>query len=157
MTHPETRDHLRREDPFAGFVSTAVVEAAAERAVAEQRPDPGIDNHVGARHAGALFTVGFEASRALVAAALGNSADSTQVLMVDSEIEYEKVAAGRITATAEPAAEDWASLLAEISSGRAEQLPTEVKLRDEAGKTVASMRVRWQVSPTAGGLSVDPG
>jgi len=55
-----------------------------------------------------------------------------------------------VTATAEPAGEEWESLLARISGGEAVQLPTSVTLQDEAGKTVTAMSVCWQVTPSAG-------
>jgi len=139
------------EDPFLEFADSNVVEADARHAVAEQRPAPELDNHAGVRHAGALFTVGYAASRALVAAALEARAESAKAQMVDSEIAYEKVVSGGlVTATAEPAGEDWESLLARISSGEAVQLPTSVTLQDEAGKTVTAMSVCWQVTPSAG-------
>lgn len=139
------------EDPFLEFAGSNVVEADARHAVAEQRPAPELDNHAGVRHAGALFTVGYAASRALVAAALEAKAESAKAQMVDSEIAYEKVVSGGlVTATAEPAGEDWESLLARISAGEAVQLPTSVTLQDEAGKTVTAMSVCWQVTPSAG-------
>jgi acyl-coenzyme A thioesterase PaaI-like protein len=139
------------EDPFLEFAGSNVLEADARHAVAEQRPAPELDNHAGVRHAGALFTVGYAASRALVAAALEAKAESAKAQMVDSEIAYEKVVSGGlVTATAEPAGEDWESLLARISAGEAVQLPTSVTLQDEAGKTVTAMSVCWQVTPATG-------
>jgi hypothetical protein len=115
--------------------------------VVEQRPAPELDNHVGVRHAGALFAVGHAASRALVAAALGQRAESTEVQLLDSEVIYEKAALGSVTATAEPAADDWDSLLSRISEGQVAQLPTAVTVRNEDGKTVTSITICWQASP----------
>ena len=117
----------------------------------EQRPAPELDNHVGVRHAGALFAVGHAASRALVAAALGERAESTEVQLLDSEVIYEKAALGSVTATAEPAADDWDSLLSRISEGQVAQLPTAVTVRNEDGKTVTSMTICWQASPGESG------
>ena len=139
------------EDPFLEFALSNVVEADDRHAVAEQRPAPELDNHAGVRHAGALFTVGYAASQALVAASLESKAGSAKAQMVESEIAYEKVVAGQlVTATAEPSGDDWDSLLARISDGEAVQLPTSVTLRNEDGKTVTAMTVCWQVTPSGG-------
>ncbi|HEY8951667.1 MAG TPA: DUF4442 domain-containing protein [Candidatus Dormibacteraeota bacterium] len=139
------------EDPFLEFAGSNVVEADARHAVAQQCPAPELDNHAGVRHAGALFTVGYAASRALVAAALESKAESAKAQMVDSEIAYEKLVSGElVTASAEPAGDDWESLLARISDGEAVKLPTSVTLRNEEGKTVTAMTVCWQVTPPGG-------
>ncbi len=142
---------MLEEDPFLEFAGSNVVEVDSRHAIAQQRPAPELDNHAGVRHAGALFTVGYAASRALVAAALESKAQSARAQMVDSEIAYEKMVSGElVTATAEPAAADWESLLARASAGEAVQLPTSVTLRNEAGKTVTAMSVCWQVTPADG-------
>jgi len=139
------------EDPFLEFAGSNVVEADARHAVAQQCPAPELDNHAGVRHAGALFTVGYAASRALVAAALESKAESAKAQMVDSEIAYEKLVSSElVTASAEPAGDDWESLLARISDGEAVKLPTSVTLRNEEGKTVTAMTVCWQVTPPGG-------
>jgi acyl-coenzyme A thioesterase PaaI-like protein len=140
------------EDPLLEFAGSNVVEADARHAVAEQRPAPELDNHAGVRHAGALFTVGYAASRALIAAALASRSETARARMVDSEIAYEKVVSGElVTATAEPAAADWDSLLLRAADGEAVQLPTSVTLRNEAGRTVTAMSLSWEVSPQDGG------
>jgi acyl-coenzyme A thioesterase PaaI-like protein len=152
MTKPATSDQLRRPDPFVEFSGSSIIEADADHAVAEQRPAPELDNHAGVRHAGALFAVGYAASRALVAAALEPVTEPLTTHMADSEIAYERVVAGElVTATAEPSGGDWGSLLARVSEGEAVQLPTSVTLRNENEKTVSSMSVCWQVTPDSHG------
>ena len=154
MTKPATSDELRRPDPFVEFAGTRIVEADAHRAVAEQRPGQELDNHAGVRHAGALFAVGFAASRALVAAALEPLTEPLTTSMIDSEIAYERVVAGElVTAVAEPSGEDWGPLLARISDGETVKLPTSVTLRNEQDKTVTAMSVCWQVTPDSNGAA----
>lgn len=143
-------DHLRRPDRLLEHAASQVLEADSHHAVVEQRPDPGLDNHIGVRHAGALFAVGYEASRALIRAALAESADSSDVQMVDSDVIYEKPALGSVTATAEPAADDWDALLSRVAGGQSAKLPTSVLLRNEQGATVTSMTVCWQAEPAGG-------
>lgn len=142
-------DNLRSPDPLIEFAGCSVVEADASHAVARQPASSELDNHLGARHAGALFTVGYAASRALVAAALGPNSEAVNAQMVDGDITYEKVVGVEaVAATAEPAADDWQALLTRISAGEAVQLRTAVTLRNEQGKTVTAMSVCWRVSPS---------
>jgi acyl-coenzyme A thioesterase PaaI-like protein len=141
---------MRSEEPFLEHGGTVVVEADARRAVATQAPSPELENHAGVRHAGALFALGYAASRALVAATPAG-ADSLDADMVDSEVSYEKVVGGgTVTAIAEPGAEDWEARLEQVSAGQAVRLPVAVILRNDEGATVAEMGVSWQVSPVAG-------
>jgi Domain of unknown function (DUF4442) len=135
------------EDPFAPSGSSNVLEADASHAVAEQRPAPELDNHIGARHAGALYAVGYAASRAMVVAALGQRSGPLGLRLIDSEVVYEKAATGAITAIAEPGSGDWEALLSRASRSEKTQLPTSVTLRNEDGQTVTTMSVLWQVAP----------
>ena len=150
MTESAASDPIGQPDPFVEYSASSVVEADGRHAIAEQRPAPELDNHAGVRHAGALFAVGYAASRALIAAALAPRAESMNARMTDSEIAYEKVVAGqRVTATAEPDEDDWESLLTRAASGEVVSLSTAVTLRDEDGRTVTAMSVSWQVTPSA--------
>lgn len=149
MTEPAA-EQLRRLDPLIEFAGCTVVEADAGHAVARQPAAPELGNHIGARHAGALFTVGYAASRALVAAAMGPRAEDLNAQMVESEVVYEKLAgAETVAATAEPAADDWQMQLNRVSEGEAADLQTAVTLRNEDEKTIMVMSVRWQVDSTA--------
>ena len=151
MTEPATREELRRPDPLLDFSGARVVEADTEHAVAQQGPAAELDNHAGVRHAGALFSVGYAASRALVAAALETISVPVAAGMVDSDIDYERVVAAElVTATAVPSGDDWASLLGRVADGEGVRLPTTVTLRNEGGKTVSSMSFSWQVASAPG-------
>ncbi len=152
MTERPASDPLGQPDPFVEYSASSVVEADDRHAIAEQPPAPELDNHAGVRHAGALFAVGYAASRALIAAVLAPRSDSASARMTDSEIAYEKVVANqRVTATAEPVGDDWDSLLARVATGEAVSLPTAVTLKDEEGRTVTAMSVSWQVTSTGDG------
>jgi acyl-coenzyme A thioesterase PaaI-like protein len=135
-------------DPFVEFSASRVLEADGRHAIAEQDSAPELDNHAGVRHAGALFAVGYAASRALVAAALAPVADSMSVELTESGIEYHKVVAGqKVRATAEPRDETWDTLLAQALDGKGVQLPTSVTLRGEDGEVMTEMSATWQVTP----------
>ena len=150
MPEPETAGPFESADPFLEHAALSVREADEQHAVVEQSADPTLANHAGIRHAGALFTVGYAASRALVAAALAESTGAVRVKMIDSEIDYTKaVSTQRVEAVAKPDA-GWESSLGQATSEGA-ILPTEVTLRDEEGNTVATMKVLWQADPLAAG------
>lgn len=118
-----------------------------------QPPARKLDNYLGVRHAGMLFAVGYEASRALLAAALEDYAGLDEVRLLDSEVAYEKPAVGPVTATAEPATEDWDLLRSQIGDGQAARLPIAVTLRNDDGQTVSAMSVCWQIIPARRGDS----
>jgi acyl-coenzyme A thioesterase PaaI-like protein len=148
VTDPAASDPLGTVDPFVEFSASKVLEADDRHAIAEQDSAPELDNHAGVRHAGALFAVGYAASRALVAAALAPVADSVSVELSESGIEYHKVVAGqKVRATAEPRDETWDGLLAQALAGEAVQLGTAVTLRGEDGATMTEMSASWQVTP----------
>ena len=139
-------------DSFLDFAGTSIVEADPRRAVAEQKAATELDNHAAVRHAGALFAVGYAASRALVAAALGPDAEAAELRILDSETEFARTAVGAVTATAEPAG-DWESLLSDLSESREVELRSSVELRCEEGRTVTTMTVRWGVKVPPRGSS----
>lgn len=138
------------DESFLQFAGTTVVKAEPLHAVAEQGHDPELENHAGARHAGALFSVGYAASRALVAAALARRPVS-QAQLADCQVAYEKVVSeGIVTASAEPAAENWQTLLERASEGEHVLLPTIVMLRNDRGQTVTTMNISWNVGSAGG-------
>jgi acyl-coenzyme A thioesterase PaaI-like protein len=145
VTEPAPSDAFGRPDPYLEYATSSILEVDDSRAIAELGAGPELDNHAEVRHAGALFTVGYAASRALVGAALAAQGSGARASMIDSEIEYTKmVSAQRVRAVAMPG-EGWEDRLARTSEGEA-NLPTEMTLTDEEGRTVAEMKVLWQVT-----------
>ena len=146
MPDPDPVGPFGYADRFLEHASLSICEADERHAIVHQSADPSLANHLGVRHAGAIFAAGYAASRALVAAGLAGWTDPVSLAMVDSEIDYRKtVTSQRIEAVAKPDAEWEASL----SRARFEQaiLPTEVTLSDEEGNVVAAMKVLWRVTP----------
>ena len=134
-------------DPFEELVGSVVLEATPRRAVVEQPPLELLENYAGTVHAGALFNVGYAASRALIGAALGRRAADAEATLVDSDVSFEKAVVGEaVIATAEPAADGWDALLERLGSGESLVLPVRLTLRNGAGKTVTSMSISWRVS-----------
>jgi hypothetical protein len=125
-----------QDDPFVGYLDTRVVEATPQRAVVEQPDFKPLGNHVGVRHASALYAAGFEAGRALVLAALGDRAQSVDIELAGSDTNYTFVAMGPLEFVAEPDG-DW--------SDGAGELTTRVTGTDQNGKTVCTLVARWRV------------
>jgi hypothetical protein len=140
---------LAGHDPYVAHLDTTVIDAAPTRAVVEQPASVCLGNHVGVRHASALYTAGHAAARALLLAALGDRAGSAGLHLVESEIAYVHVGFGLITTTAEPAGGGWDSLDADLASDRVAELEASAAGTDENGKTVVTVSTRWRVEPAA--------
>jgi hypothetical protein len=132
-------------DPFVDYAATVVREASPHLAVVEQPASRFLDNHVGVRHASALFTAAYEAARGLLAAALGGFADCASVHLVECEVEYVAVAMGAITTTAEPAGDGWSSLADDVVGPSCVDLDVAVVATNDKGRTVLRVTQRWHV------------
>ncbi|HEX5376170.1 MAG TPA: DUF4442 domain-containing protein [Solirubrobacterales bacterium] len=134
-------------EAFVAYTRATIAEVSSTRVVVEQPAAPELDNHVGVRHASALHSAGYEASRALVAAALGERHRSGDLRLEESEISYTAVGLGPLTTTAEPTGEGWDRLPVE-SPGEMHgiTLTSTVTTTNEEGKVVARLRVRWALA-----------
>jgi hypothetical protein len=130
--------------PYATHVGVRLIAASPHRAVVEQPGLTVLDNHVGIRHASALYAAAWAASHALVSAALADGLDAlAEPRLSDSEIRYEQVPRGPITTVAQPTSGDWDALEREDAELRA----TAISI-DEHGKTVVALDTTWRVGPT---------
>jgi acyl-coenzyme A thioesterase PaaI-like protein len=132
---------LQPHDRFIDWLETRVVESTPAKSVVQQPDAPPLGNHVGVRHASAIYAAAYEASRALVRAALGERADSAPVALIGTSIAYTRVGMGPLTFVAEPEGDGWDT----VADGAGE-LTVSVTGTDQNGKTVASMTARWSVS-----------
>ena len=114
-------------DPYSERAHVRIVEATPERAVSEQPGLRELDNHLAIRHASALYTAMYAASRALVLAAAG---DGARVRLAESVTTYPAVPVGTITSTAE-----W--------DGDPSLRRTQVVASNEDGRTVATLAATW--------------
>lgn len=133
-------------EPFVSYARATVTEARPARVVVEQPAAPELDNHVGVRHASALHSAGYEASRALVAAAAGGIWEG-QIRLEQSEIEYVAVGLGKLTTCAEPTGDGWDRLSTEPAEALARlTLTASVTTTNEEGKVVARLELSWTLS-----------
>ena len=143
MTTPATDT-----EPFVAYTRSSVAEVSSTRVVVKQPAAPELDNHVGVRHASALHSAGYEASRALVVAALGERCRPEDLRLEESEISYTAVGLGPLTTTAEPTGEEW-DRLPVASAGEMDgvTLTSTVTTTNQEGKVVARLRTRWMLAP----------
>ncbi len=130
--------------PFAGHLNLEITEVGPGEATVVLPRRPELTNHVGSQHAGALFTVAETASGAAFVGAFAVRIGDVTPLARRAEIEYLKVASGRITARASLGV-DAAEALATLDSAGKVEFPCEVDLSDESGAQVATATVQWHV------------
>ena len=149
-THRTIRDgntdfgeQVAKAVPFVGHVGlqvTATTGAQRVRLPADGR----LDNHVGTRHAGALFTAAETASGMAVFALMTRTSLHAVPLVVDASIRYVAPARGAIDARPTSDTTDDAVVRALAERGRA-SLGVDVDLLDETGTVVASASFTWLV------------
>ena len=130
--------------PFARHVGIELVEIAPGKGVATLGETATSVNHIGSQHAGALFTLGETASGAAMAGTFADLMQNIRPIASNASIEYRKLARGKITATA-VTSDDPADLLAALHRDKKVVFDVAVTLANEAGVTIGSMSVRWQV------------
>lgn len=146
----------QRIERLAERSGVRVVETTADRVVVEQPAVRELDNHVGVRHASALFVAAHEAARLLVLEALRGADARAEPFLIDSEISYETMPVGTITSTAEPTGEAWGPVIAGHRDD-ADELVASVISSNSEGKTVTSLVTRWRLGPPPRDLSTRPG
>lgn len=146
-------DRRTPSDPFAEHVMATVLEASPRQAVVVQGDHAELENHVGVRHASALFAGASAAARALVEAALGDRAHGADLRHGSSEIAYSSLPLGPITSTAVPSGEGWTTLDADLAAGNGAQLGVRVTSVNTDGRDVVTLDATWQVELVDDGTS----
>lgn len=124
---------------LAQRAGTTVVEEAPERAVVVQGDEPALSNHVGVRHASALYLAALEASRRLALATAREQRHDASVELAESDIRYGAVPTGTIVCTAVRSADP----------PRPGAVDVHV-VAESDGREVAALSARWTVGPGAG-------
>jgi acyl-coenzyme A thioesterase PaaI-like protein len=131
--------------PFAKHLGLELTEVGAGTAQARLPDEKFNSNHIGAQHAGALFTAGETASGAAVAGVFGQRILSLRTVVKDAQIRYTKLARGPILANASVTGDPKEIAKGIDEAGKAE-FAVEVSLVDQSGTVVAEMTVNWHVS-----------
>ena len=133
---------MAESDALIDYLDTRVVDATATAATVEQPDSPPLNNHVGVRHASALYAGGYAAARALVDAALADRREAWEVALAGSSVSYTRVGMGLLTFRASPEGEGW-----DVLGEQATRVSAVVSGTDDKGKDVVTGNVSWAVSP----------
>jgi uncharacterized protein (TIGR00369 family) len=146
-SQPTIGDMMAATVPMVRTLGLEFTETTTERAVVVLPDQADFHNHLGGPHAGAMFTLAESASGAIVLAAFGDQFSRAVPLAVRAEIDYRKLAMGRVTATAvlgRPAAE----VVGELDAGNRPEFPVEVAIRREDGAVAGEMTIVWTLRPS---------
>ena len=130
--------------PYISHMGIEVTEMGDGTATAVLPDRPELHNHVGSQHAGALFGVAETASGAAFVGAFAVRMGDVTPLARQAEIQYLKIANGRIEARAKLGV-DAAEALATLDADGKVEFPCEVELHDKDGNRVATATVHWHV------------
>jgi acyl-coenzyme A thioesterase PaaI-like protein len=137
---------MRQTVPWVGTVGIEFVEVTPQRVVLRLPDDPALRNHVGGPHAAMIFGVGETATGAVTLAAFASTMERATPLPVRSEIAYQRIARGPLTAVAvlgRPA-ED---VIAELESGTRPEFGIDVTITDGDDRETTRMTVVWTLRP----------
>ncbi len=137
---------MQQTVPWVGTVGIEFVEVTPQRVVLRLPDDPALRNHVGGPHAAMIFGVGETATGAVTLAAFGSTMERATPLPVRSEIAYQRIARGPLTAVAvlgRPA-ED---VIAELEAGARPEFGIDVTITDGDGRDTTRMTVVWTLRP----------
>lgn len=133
---------ISARSPFTEHVGIDVQPSASGIGVVELPASEHLNNHVGSRHAGALFATADAAGAALLESTF--STELVSSLHVQEErIVYERMAKGPVRASARLA--DGGAVSA-IAADAADGFDVEVSITDEDGKAVAHTTLRYGLS-----------
>jgi acyl-coenzyme A thioesterase PaaI-like protein len=123
--------------PFQKFVGAEIVELGTECAVAVLPDSDDTLNHVGTRHAAAIFLVAEAAAGAMLASVVREKILTTVFVLRESRIAYRKKVLGEIRAVATVPEESLRAKIMERAAGERFEAVTESLLYDAAGELVA--------------------
>jgi acyl-coenzyme A thioesterase PaaI-like protein len=137
---------MQQTVPWVATVGIEFVEVTPDRVVLRLPDDPTLRNHVGGPHAAMIFGVGETATGAVTLAAFASTMERATPLPVRSEIAYQRIARGPLTAVAElrrPAGD----VIAELESGARPEFDVDVTITDAEGRETTRMTVVWTLRP----------
>ena len=134
-------------DPYAERAHSTLTEATPQRAVVEQPGLRELDNHLGIRHASALYTCMYAAARALVLAAAQELDGAGEARLEESTTTYPFVPVGLITNTATRSGDGWEQAAASLAGGEPARVGVDVDATNEDGRTVATLATVWSIQP----------
>ncbi len=135
-------------DTFGERAGVLVLEQTAALVTVTQGDRPELQNHVGVRHASALFAGAYDAVRLLVHEAVAQTHITANIKLAQAHIEYTNLPMGEILTTAEPTGEAWSKLADELATGRPVSLEASAISRIAGAGPVATLHTTWHVCPS---------
>ena len=148
MDYEPIKAGLAKAIPMNTHLGLELVEVGDGRGVVRLPDDPRMRNHVGSQHAAGLFAAAEFASGAAMTGALFAHLASAIPLAAAADIQYKKLAKGRVLATAR-LAESGVAIAERLNADGRAQFVAEIELTDEQGVVVATMSVKWHVRKRA--------
>lgn len=133
---------MQQTVPWVRTAGIEFAEVTPERAVLRLSDEPELRNHVGGPHAAMIFGLAETATGAVTLAAFASTMERATPLPVRSEIAYQRIARGPLTARAvlgRPAAD----VLAELDAGARPEFGIDVTITDGDGRETTRMTVVW--------------
>jgi acyl-coenzyme A thioesterase PaaI-like protein len=140
---------LQQTVPWVRTVGVEFDEVGPGRAVVRLPDAPGLRNHVGGPHAAMIFGLGETASGAVTLAAFASAMERATPLPVRSEIVYQRIARGPLTAVA-VLSRSAADVLAELAAGTRPEFGIDVTVTDGEGGETTRMTVVWTLAGRRG-------
>jgi acyl-coenzyme A thioesterase PaaI-like protein len=137
---------MQQTVPWVRTVGIEFAEVTSERAVLHLPDDQELRNHVGGPHAAMIFGLGETATGAVTLAAFASTMERATPLPVRSEIAYQRIARGPLTAVA-VLARPAADVLAELDAGARPEFGNDVTVTDGEGRETTRMTVVWTLRP----------
>ncbi|GAA0929698.1 DUF4442 domain-containing protein [Pseudonocardia zijingensis] len=137
---------MRKTVPWVDAAGIEFVEVTPGRAVLRLPDDPGLRNHVGGPHAAMIFGLGETATGAVTLASFAATMERATPLPVRSEIAYQRVARGPLTAVA-VLARSATEVLAELEAGARPEFGVDVTVTDGEDRDTTRMTVVWTLRP----------
>jgi acyl-coenzyme A thioesterase PaaI-like protein len=137
---------MKQTVPWVSTVGIEFDEVTPDRAVLRLPDDPGLRNHVDGPHAAMIFGIGETATGAVTLAAFASAMERVTPLPVRSEITYQRIARGPLTAVA-VLGRPVAVVLAELDAGIRPEFAVDVTVTDGEGRETTRMTVVWTLRP----------
>jgi acyl-coenzyme A thioesterase PaaI-like protein len=136
---------MQQTVPWVGTVGIEFVEVTPQRVVLRLPDDPALRNHVGGPHAAMIFGVGETATGAVTLAAFASTMERATPLPVRSEIAYQRIARGPLTAVA-VLGRPPEDVIAELESGTRPEFGIDVTITDGDDRETTRMTVVWTLA-----------
>jgi acyl-coenzyme A thioesterase PaaI-like protein len=137
---------MQQTVPWVSTVGIEFDEVTPDRAVLRLPDDPGLRNHVDGPHAAMIFGLGETATGAVTLAAFASAMERVTPLPVRSEIAYQRIARGPLTAVA-VLGRPVADVLAELDGGIRPEFAVDVTVTDGERRETTRMTVVWTLRP----------